>query len=168
MSQPVHGEFTVRMAGNIVYCDYSQGFNAAGINAIYSEILRVTEHCDAWVMLQRPAPSAGLTPEAIDAMYEGYIKLQNAGCLAVAVVDNSMFVHAVSFPRDGTLTLPFMIDKDEQALMEYLHKMREKKRQIDLTILASWSWIHAFSQAVHGWFSLYVQSAVQSRSLYHH
>lgn len=121
MFEPIHGEYSIKLIGNIVYCDYSHGFNKAGVIAITEEMLRVAEPVKEWVMLQRPEPSAGITSDAIETMYRGYIKLQQSGCLGVGIVDNSIFVRAGNFPKDGPLTMPIHIHKDEKVLMAYLN-----------------------------------------------
>ena len=115
-----HGEFTVTSQGNFIYCDYSQGFNKEGVKAITTEILRVAQPHDQWVLLQRPAPSAGITVDAIPDMYQSYVKLQDAGCLAVGLHDNTIYVRAGKFDKNGPLTIPIVIDKDIPTLVEFL------------------------------------------------
>lgn len=126
MFEPVHGKFSVYWQGNTVYCDYSDGFNAKGVKAITEEILRVAKPLKQWVLLQRPEPSAGITYDAIELMYQCYVSLQRAGCLAVSLHENSIFVHSGRFRKDGELTMPIFIDKDIPTLVDFLNQTLEK------------------------------------------
>ena len=123
MEVPIHGQFQVYSDGDLLYCDYSEGFNQAGVIAITQEILQAARPHRQWVLLQRPEPSAGITQDAIPIMYQGYLQLQEAGCLAVALVENSMFVRAGNFPKEGPLTMPIFIDKDEGLLLRRLESI---------------------------------------------
>jgi hypothetical protein len=126
MLEPVHGKFSVYRQGNTVYCDYSYGFNAAGVKAITEEILSVAKPLKQWVLLQRPEPSAGITYDAIELMYQCYVSLQRAGCLAVGLHENSIFVHSGRFRKDGELTMPITINKDIPTLVDFLNQTLEK------------------------------------------
>ena len=128
MQDPVHGSFKVWLEGHLVYCDYAEGFNAAGVRAITEDILRVAAPVKKWVMLQRPEPSAGITYDAIELMYQSYVQLQRAGCLAVGLHENSIYVHSGRFRKDGELTMPIVIDKDIPKLMDFLNQTLAKNK----------------------------------------
>ena len=126
MLETVHGKFSVYRQGNTVYCDYSEGFNIAGVKAITEEILRVAKPLKQWVLLQCPEPSAGITYDAIELMYQCYVTLQRAGCLAVGLHENSIYVHSGRFSKDGELRMPIVIDKDIPKLTDFLNQTLEK------------------------------------------
>jgi len=120
MHEPLHGEYSLSLQGQLVICDYSEGFNRTGVIALRDNILELVKPLKKWVLFQRPQPSAGVTQDAIGDMYQAYVRLQHAGCLAVGIVDNSIFVHAGNFPKNGELQIPIQINKDEAQLLAFL------------------------------------------------
>lgn len=121
-----HGHYSLSVSGQIIHCDYSQGFNIEGVRNLTDDILALVSGMDEWVLFQIPDESAGIVHNAIVEMMSSYVKLQNAGCKAVAIVENSIFVHAGSRYHPKELTIPIRIDKDGAILLEWLEKRLQK------------------------------------------
>lgn len=120
VTSSAHGSYSLSLSQNTVSCDYSDGFNLHGVRKLTRDILSLTAHLNAWVLFQRPTETAGITHDAIGEMMAGYFAFQQAGCKAVGIVENSIFVHAGSPHRPPNLTIPFMIDKDEEKIKHWL------------------------------------------------
>ncbi|MFC3094493.1 hypothetical protein DRW07_13610 [Alteromonas sediminis] len=120
MQETAHGNFSIEVDGRLLINRYSEGFNIVGINALTSALLDAAKSLDKWVLLQLPEPSAGLTNDAIPVMLHAYNQLQKAGCVAVGLHDNSLFVRAGYTHKGITVTLPFLIDKEESKLRSWL------------------------------------------------
>ena len=123
-----HGSYSLSLQGDTVYCDYADGFNLSGVRKLTIDILSLTGPLNAWVLFQRPTETAGITHDAIGEMMAGYVAFQQAGCKAVGIVENSIFVHAGSPHRPSNLTMPFMIDKDEAKIQHWLLQIRLSPR----------------------------------------
>lgn len=119
-AEPVHGHWELHLDGDVMVCHYGSGFNIAGVNAITRDMVALASSLDNWVLLQIPAADTGITFEAIEPMYHGYLALQAAGCLAVGIVDNSPFVRAGNFNGRPELSMPIRIDDRQRALEEWL------------------------------------------------
>lgn len=119
-----HGSYSLSLQCDTVYCDYADGFNLSGVRKLTLDILSLTASLNAWVLFQRPTETAGITHDAIGEMMAGYFAFQQAGCKAVGIVENSIFVHAGSPHRPSNLTMPFMIDKDEAKIQHWLSQIR--------------------------------------------
>jgi len=117
-----HGNYSLSLQRQTVYCDYADGFNLSGVRKLTLDILSLTTSLNEWVLFQRPTESAGVTHDAIGEMMAGYLAFQEAGCKAVGIVENSIFVHAGSPHRPSSLTMPFMIDKDEAKVQHWLSR----------------------------------------------
>ncbi|WP_026374532.1 hypothetical protein [Aestuariibacter salexigens] len=122
MHEPVHGKFSVEVDGNIIVNRYAEGFNQAGIRAVTDAILESARGLERWALLQLPEASAGLTGDSVPEMMRAYNRLQCAGCIAVAIHDNSMFVRAGYMVKDVEVSLPFLIDKDIALPRPWLEK----------------------------------------------
>ncbi|APE06259.1 MULTISPECIES: hypothetical protein [Alteromonas] len=120
VTSSAHGLYSLSLSQNTVSCDYSEGFNLHGVRELTRDVLSLTAHLNAWVLFQRPTETAGITHDAIGEMMAGYLAFQQAGCKAVGIVENSIFVHAGSPHRPSNLTMPFMIDKDEEKIKHWL------------------------------------------------
>lgn len=120
VTSSAHGSYSLSLSQNTVSCDYSEGFNLHGVRELTRDILSLTAHLSEWVLFQRPTETAGITHDAIGEMMAGYLAFQQAGCKAVGIVENSIFVHAGSPHRPSNLTMPFMIDKDEEKIKHWL------------------------------------------------
>lgn len=120
VTSSAHGLYSLSLSQNTVSCDYSEGFNLHGVRELTRDVLSLTAHLNAWVLFQRPTETAGITHDAIGEMMAGYLAFQQAGCKAVGIVENSIFVHAGSPHRLSNLTMPFMIDKDEEKIKHWL------------------------------------------------
>lgn len=118
--EAAHGSYALSFSEGVLYCDYSDGFNKAGVKKLVAEMLSMMSHESHWVLYQKPEPSAGITHDAIKDMMAGYVALQNAGCQAVAIVENSVFVTAGIPYHPDELTMPIKIDKDERLLLEWV------------------------------------------------
>ena len=118
--QQAHGVYSLRLEGNIVFCDYAEGFNIQGVIELKQELLALTSSLKYWVLYQLPESSAGITQDAIVEMMNSYVELQNTGCLAVAIVERSPFVRAGSPYRPEQLTMPININKDADYLYDWL------------------------------------------------
>ena len=115
-----HGTYVLALQGQMVVCDYAGSFNLAGVEALIRDVLALTQHLPRWVLFQRPEPSAAVTFDAIEPMMNGYLAFQQAGCLAVAIVERSFFVHAGKPYRPAALTLEIRIKPDEDELLLWL------------------------------------------------
>lgn len=120
VTSSAHGLYSLSLSQNTVSCDYSEGFNLHGVRELTRDVLSLTAHLNAWVLFQRPTETAGITHDAIGEMMAGYLAFQQAGCKAVGIVENSIFVYAGSPHRPSNLTMPFMIDKDEEKIKHWL------------------------------------------------
>ncbi|WP_100656399.1 hypothetical protein [Alteromonas flava] len=123
IKEPIHGRYQLHLSGVRLICDYAEGFNLPGVKRITNDMLQATTHLSSWVLLQRPEASAGITQEAIPAMMQGYVQLQNAGCKAVAIVDRSIFVHAGIPYHPRELIIPIRIEQNETKLIQWLDEI---------------------------------------------
>ncbi|MDM7861470.1 hypothetical protein QTP81_12785 [Alteromonas sp. ASW11-36] len=123
---PNHGIYSLSIKQSLVTNDYSESFNIGGVEALIADLLEVTKDLDAWVLLQRPESNVGVTQDALIPMMQGYLKLQQAGCKAVGIVENSLFVHSGTPHNPAELTMPINIHKDEHYLREWLEKILKK------------------------------------------
>ena len=119
-TEPIHGTYSLEKRGNLIVCFYSEGFNLAGVKAITNDILALAEDLDLWALYQKPDSTAGIVHNAIKAMMDGYVRFQNAGCVAAAIQENSIFVRAGTSHRPHTLKMPIKIDKSEEELLLWL------------------------------------------------
>ncbi|WP_372628045.1 hypothetical protein [Arsukibacterium sp.] len=124
-----HGNYTLSVDGKIIHCDYSQGFNIEGVKKLTYDILELASGMEEWGLFQNPDESAGIVDNAIKEMMSSYVKLQNAGCRAVAIVENSIFVHAGVRYHPTELTIPIRIDKDGEMLQTWLKTELQKSRK---------------------------------------
>jgi hypothetical protein len=122
MKESPHGQYTLRLSGRKVVCYYSDGFNVSGVRELIRGILTLTEDLDEWVLYQRPEPSAGIAHEAINEMMQGYLEFQKTGCLAVAILDRTIFVRAGIPYHPEQLTMQIKIDNDEELLLSWLEQ----------------------------------------------
>ena len=118
--ESIYGTYRLNLKEQMVYCEYFDGCNIAGVKSITDAILALTSELDSWVLYQKPDASAGIANDAIVTMMDGYVAFQNAGCKAVALVDNSIFVRAGIPYHPDELTMPIRIDKDEGLLFDWL------------------------------------------------
>jgi|GEM_PF-2025625 len=118
--EPVHGTYSLEKRDNLIVCFYSEGFNLAGVKAITNDILKLAKDLDMWVLYQKPDSTAGIVHNAIEEMMNGYVRFQNAGCVAAAIQENSIFVRAGSPHRPPSLKMPIRIDKSEEELLLWL------------------------------------------------
>ncbi|MDP5131322.1 MAG: hypothetical protein NWQ54_10575 [Paraglaciecola sp.] len=124
-----HGHYSLSVKGQIIHCDYSQGFNIEGVRALTQAILALVSNMDNWVLFQNPDESAGIAHNAIIEMMTSYVTLQNAGCQAVAIVENSIFVNAGIRYHPKALTMPIRIDKDGEMLLAWLETRLQKQHE---------------------------------------
>lgn len=123
-----HGNYSLSVDGQMIHCNYSQGFNIEGVKKLTEDILALVSYLDEWVLFQNPDESAGIAENAITEMMSSYVKLQNAGCKAVAIVANSIFVYAGIRYHPKELTMPMRIDKDADMLLAWLETELQKPR----------------------------------------
>lgn len=121
-TEPIHGTYSLEKRENLIICFYSEGFNLAGVKALTNDILALANGLELWALYQKPDSTAGIVHDAIEEMMNGYVKLQNAGCVAVAIQENSIFVRAGTPHRPPTLRMPIKIDKSEEDLLLWLQK----------------------------------------------
>ncbi|MCF4008416.1 hypothetical protein [Rheinheimera sp. UJ63] len=124
-----HGNYSLSVNGHVIFCDYSQGFNIEGVRKLTHDLLVLVSSMDEWVLFQNPDESAGIVHNAIVEMMSSYVKLQNAGCKAVAIVENSIFVNAGIRYHPKELTMPIRIDKDGKMLLAWLETELKKPRE---------------------------------------
>lgn len=121
-TEPVHGTYSLEKKENLIICRYSEGFNLAGIKALINDILLLTSGFERWALYQKPDSSAGIVHNAIEEMMNGYVQFQNAGCVAVGIQENSIFVRAGTPHRPHSLHMPIKIDKSEAELITWLQQ----------------------------------------------
>ncbi|MDB2331503.1 hypothetical protein N9V74_07335 [Alteromonas sp.] len=121
-TEPVHGTYSLEKQQDLIICRYSDGFNLAGVKALINDILVLARDLDRWALYQKPDNSAGVVHNAIDEMMNGYVQFQNAGCVAVAIQENSIFVRAGTPYRPISLHMPIRIEKSEVELVTWLEQ----------------------------------------------
>ncbi|MAD77367.1 MAG: hypothetical protein CML20_21795 [Rheinheimera sp.] len=124
-----HGNYSLSVDGQIIHCNYSQGFNIEGVRKLTDDILALVSYLDEWVLFQKPDKSAGIAENAITEMMSSYVKLQHAGCKAVAIVANSISVYAGVRYHPKELMMPIRIDKDGDMLLAWLETELQKPLQ---------------------------------------
>lgn len=121
-TEPIHGTYSLEKRENLIICFYSEGFNLAGVKALTNDILALAKDLDLWALYQKPDSTAGIVHNAIEEMMNGYVRFQQAGCVAAAIQENSIFVRAGTPHRPPTLRMPIKIDKSEEELLLWLQK----------------------------------------------
>lgn len=128
VKEPVHGRYQLGLNKNRVTCVYSEGFNVTGVKQLTNDLLRMTAGLSYWVLFQRPEPSAGIIQDAIPEMMQGYVKLQQSGCLAVGIVERSIFVFAGIPYHPKELVMPINIHPDESKILRWLDEIEMQHR----------------------------------------
>lgn len=110
------GQFSNKLHGNIIISDYDGGFSEVGIIAIVSDVLDKTRHLSHWIWYQRPSPTAGITPDAINELLDRYKTLDKHGCVGLGVLNQNVLIKSFVLPDDNSIRIPISISKDDKKL----------------------------------------------------
>lgn len=114
-----NAEFDNKLTGHILISDYSGSFDVMGITAIVADVLDKTKDLSHWIWYQRPSPSAGITPQAIDALITRYKYLDRQGCVGLGILNQNVLVNAFRLPSDGSIAIPVKISREEKNIFHF-------------------------------------------------
>ena len=118
-----HGNFKIELKGNVIHVYPVGGFNKEGIDEVHTEVSIVAPNNTAWILFEHPKDLAGLTPEALDALVESYLKFQEQNCSAIALEICSTWEGVVRRALKDKLYIPLFLSDDLTYLENQIGKM---------------------------------------------
>ncbi|NMP29992.1 hypothetical protein HII17_00335 [Thalassotalea sp. M1531] len=128
MRELAHGDYELKLEGNIVHCFPKGGFNRTGIIALRSEIIALAPKNQSWVLFEHPLSEAGLTPDGATELYSSYTLFEKMGCKAVALEICSTWQYIIEKLLTDELTIPVYFDNDSHILTAKLNQVLASKQ----------------------------------------
>ncbi|GEA11125.1 hypothetical protein [Alteromonas sp. KUL49] len=117
-----HGDYKIKVSGNIVHTFPVGGFNSEGIEELHKDILAKAPK-NSWVLFEHPFNTAGLTPEAVDEIVRSYQCFETNRCLAIALELSSTWQRLFETSIVEHLNIPVYLGSSGESLE---HKLVEK------------------------------------------
>jgi len=110
-----HGDYKIRVSNNIVHVFPVGGFNPEGIEALHKDIVS-SAPANSWVLFEHPCDTAGLTPEAVDAIVRSYQNLAKINCVAIALEISSTWKYLFEKNIVAQIAIPVYLDNRVDVL----------------------------------------------------
>ena len=82
MNKP-HGEFSIKVEGNVVHAYASEAFNTEGAAAFFNAVMKQGRPLGRWVLQVHISEDAGITPEVMEFTVKEIAGLNALGCLGI-------------------------------------------------------------------------------------
>ncbi len=118
-----HGNFQIKVVGNVIHTFASDGFNEYGIARYRQQVLALTKCLTTWQLYEHIGDSSGLTPEAVSELTKTYQSFASNGCMAIAVEINSTLAYLIEKRLFPHLVIAKLASNDPDELELFLQSL---------------------------------------------
>ncbi len=111
-----HGEFDLKLTGNVVHTFPVNGFNEFGIQRIRAAILDLAKGLEKWALFEHPKSLAGLTPEASEEISRSYEEFSDRGCVLIALEISPVWGEVIRKSLGNDFPIPVHFDTNAEQL----------------------------------------------------
>lgn len=115
-----HGDFELKIIGNVIHTYPMSGFNEFGIQRIRKAILELAEGLESWALFEHPKSLAGLTPEASVEIAKSFEEFSQKGCVMIALEISPVWEGVIRKSLETVIPIPVHFDSNSETLNELI------------------------------------------------